>query len=299
MTFLVSGCPGAYLVRFTYRMTPMRKAVLVAMILSSGLLTVLSQRADAGWHHAAKSYAFGYCPCYIVPGCVNAPGYWACGSAVSYKVRGHHCCLRHHARVCVTRHRGYCRCGGAYCGSGFCGYGSCGLCSNGGGCGWGCSSEVGGCTGGGQTLTSGQTTGSEEVIYDGPAANAPPSASIQTQGAQNFPNSQYRLVSNKRIDGSAAFDRGLNAFRSHSLTDAVGAFDMAVEAEPDNAFYWYYRALTLFDLGNADAAGEALQKAVALEQDQPIANWGKRMERVQGRNRNWVENARRSAGLVR
>ncbi len=268
----------------------MRKAVLVAMILSSGLLTALSQRADAGWHHAAKSYAFGYCPCYLVPGCVNAPGYWACGSAACYKGRAHHCCLRHHARVCVKRHRGYCGYGGAYCGTGSCGYASCG---------GGCSSGAGGCSVSGQVLTSGQTTGSEEVIYDGPAANAPPSASFRTQGAQNLPNSQYRLVSDKRIDGSAAFDKGLNAFRSHSLTDAAGSFDMAVAAEPGNAVYWYYRALTLFDLGNGDAAGEALQKAVSLEQDQPIENWGKRMERVQGRNRNWVENARRSAGLVR
>jgi hypothetical protein len=30
-----------------------------------------------------------------------------------------------------------------------------------------------------------------------------------------------------------------------------------------------------------------------------VKHWGKRMERVQGRGRLWVEKARRDAGLVR
>ena len=63
--------------------------------------------------------------------------------------------------------------------------------------------------------------------------------------------------------------------------------------------YHYYRALALFDLNSAPAAGQALQQAIELERDQPIANWGKRMERVQGRGRVWIENARGAAGLIR
>jgi len=281
----------------------MRKAVLIAMVLSSGLFAVLSQRAEAGWHHAAKSYAYG-CGCYLIPGCVNEPGFWACGYPSSSNGCGRHCSRSRSythagcaARYCGTGYCGYGSCGAGSCGYSSCGGGSCGWSScGGGGCGWGCTSP--GCSGG-SCSTSGQSTGGEEVIYDGPAANAPPAPVSQPEEAQYSHNAPYRLVSNKQADGSAAFDKGVSAFRAHSLNDAAGAFDMAVAAEPDNAFFWYYRAMTLFDLGNTGAANEALQKAIALEREEPIANWGRRMERVQGRNRNWVENARRAAGLVR
>ncbi len=83
------------------------------------------------------------------------------------------------------------------------------------------------------------------------------------------------------------------------MDNALGAFDLAVAAEPENALYRYYRALALFDLNDNEAANEALQQAIAAERDQPIAQWGKRMERVQGRGRVWIEEARRAADLVR
>lgn len=107
------------------------------------------------------------------------------------------------------------------------------------------------------------------------------------------------LISNAQQDGSAAFAKGMTAFRSRSLTEAVGSFETAAAAEPNNAIYQYHLALALYDLNGAEVASDALQRAVALEQREPIENWGKRMERIQGRSRAWIEAARREAGLVR
>ena len=115
-------------------------------------------------------------------------------------------------------------------------------------------------------------------------------------------NSQYRLVSQSAAGGSSgavAFDQGLASFRARSYSNALQSFEAAATAEPDNAIYQYYRALTLFDLNSAEAASEALQQAIELEKREAVPHWGKRMERVQGRGRVWIEKARREAGLVR
>ncbi len=115
-------------------------------------------------------------------------------------------------------------------------------------------------------------------------------------------NSQYRLVSQSAASGAsgaAAFDQGLASFRARSFTNALQSFETAATAEPNNAIYQYYRALTLFDLNGAEAGGEALQQAIELEKREAVPHWGKRMERVQGRGRVWIEKARREAGLVR
>src|SRR5262245_25195190 len=53
--------------------------------------------------------------------------------------------------------------------------------------------------------------------------------------------------------------------------------------QPDNAvYYYYYLALTFYELHGEDAGMDVPQQAVQLERREPIANWGKRMERVQG-----------------
>jgi hypothetical protein len=83
------------------------------------------------------------------------------------------------------------------------------------------------------------------------------------------------------------------------MREALGDFEVAASAEPNNALYHYYRALTMYDVAGAEAAQEALQRAVDAESREPVKNWGKRMERVQGRGRLWIEMARRNAGLVR
>ena len=81
-----------------------------------------------------------------------------------------------------------------------------------------------------------------------------------------------------------------------SLSVAIDAFEEASAAEPESIrCSATTRALTIYEIRGADAAKVTLQQAVELERAQPIADWGKRMERVQGRNRNWVESARRTA----
>ena len=114
-------------------------------------------------------------------------------------------------------------------------------------------------------------------------------------------NSQYRLVSQGAggASGAGAFDQGLASFRARSFTNALQSFEAAATAEPNNAIYQYYRALTLFDLNGAEAGGDALRQAIELEKREAVPHWGKRMERVQGRGRVWIEKARREAGLVR
>ena len=96
-----------------------------------------------------------------------------------------------------------------------------------------------------------------------------------------------------------AFEKGLTAYRQHSLTDAAASFNMASETEPENALYHYYLALATYELAGAEAASDTLEKAVQAELAEPVKDWGRRMERVQGRGRVWIERARRDAGLVR
>ena len=278
----------------------MNKAVLLAVVLSGSILAGFSNHAEAGWHHGAKGYYGSSCgPYCFIPGVVSAPGCWVCNPYWTGKTHVHHCCRGHKARVCVKTHQHRNR--GSYCCASTCGLGSYG-CRDG-GCG---SCGCDGCSVGGigwssvrQVHTS-DTEGGGEVIYDG-ATNGTETSSepVQVTEARNSKSSRYHLVSNARSDGSIAFDKGLIAFRSRSLSSAIGDFDSALSAEPTNAMYHYYRALALYDRDGADAASDALRQAVQLERDQPITNWGKRMERVQGRNRLWVEDARRAAGLVR
>jgi hypothetical protein len=100
-------------------------------------------------------------------------------------------------------------------------------------------------------------------------------------------------------DGSAAFERGLAAYRQGSMQDATAQFEAASAAEPNNALYHYYRALALHSLVGAGGAADARQQAVDAELREPIKGWGRRMERVQGGARVWIEKARREAGLAR
>jgi tetratricopeptide (TPR) repeat protein len=139
-------------------------------------------------------------------------------------------------------------------------------------------------------------SGNGEIIYDGPVPPPVPQPA-DNSSAFNAIRRPFQLTSNQsqERDGSAAFERGVSLFRSKSYSDAISAFDGALAAEPRNALYQYYRAMSLFEVHGADAASDVLRQAVELEREQPVANWGKRMERIQGRSRVWVETARRAA----
>jgi hypothetical protein len=212
-------------------------------------------------------------------GCVKAPCRWAAHKACKRMLRGCGSCF------------GACFVGG--CGS------DCGL-ACGTGCGDGCGGCGDGCSGGcsGCAATGGEAG---EVLYDGPApaeTNTPPMPQDPSASAHR-PLIMLAGLRNSQGGGSADFEQGLSAYHNGSLDEAARQFEQASSAEPNNALYHYYRALTLHDLYGADAAEDARQQAVEAELREPIQGWGKRMERVQGRSRLWIEKARRQAGLVR
>ena len=109
----------------------------------------------------------------------------------------------------------------------------------------------------------------------------------------------FRQAASTRRDGTAAYVRGLRSYWDGNMTEALGAFDAAAAAEPDNALYQYYRALSFYNLRGEAAAADWLAQAVEMERQTPIKNWGRSLERVQGRVRLWVEQARTSAALGR
>ncbi|HTU26155.1 MAG TPA: hypothetical protein VMF30_12190 [Pirellulales bacterium] len=139
---------------------------------------------------------------------------------------------------------------------------------------------------------------SDRIIDQGQAPTPAPAPDDQSALGNRSP---FRLAGLERSNasGSAEFERGLEAFRGGSMNDALRAFASAAETEPSNAIYHYYRALAMFEVAGADGAQNLLATAVEVERREGVENWGKRMERVQGRGRLWVENARRSANLVR
>jgi len=231
---------------------------------------------------------------------------------------------------------GYCgsggSCGGGFCDGGYaCGYGSCGGCGDCdggciGGCDGGCGSCDGGCAGGcgagGCSIGGGGCDNcvsggapvdgprsDEKVLYDGPAAGAPvhgeqvPPAPEPDPSAALRRGTPFRLTSNAEEvggrDGSGDFSRGLRAFWDSNMTDALSGFEAASAAEPANALYRYYAALAVYNTHGADAAADWLSQAVEAERQTPVAGYGRRMERVQGQQRMWIERARQNAGLVK
>jgi hypothetical protein len=161
---------------------------------------------------------------------------------------------------------------------------------------------VGGYSEGGAIIESGDSgyESQERVIYDGPADGAPRIEENVPTPVDSTSNrrSPHQLASYSK-EGSRSFENGLKLYRDGQLHEAAEQFEQATRAEPGNALYQYHQALAQFDAFGADAAADALQQAVAAERREPIANWGQRMERVQGQGRLWIEKARREAGLVK
>ncbi len=244
--------------------------------------------------YVASGYYSGYGYCGI--GCGGCGG---CGSGCGgcgYASYGCGACVKHPRLAAHKANKSWKRymrgCGS--CIAAMDCYGGCGSCGS------GCDSCGGGCTSGGCSSCGSDASGGE-MIYDGPSNDAPPmpAAGPDQSASVRRPLILLAGLRNNRADGSAEFTRGLNAYRNGSLNEAARDFEAASSAEPDNALYHYYRALTMYDLYGAEAAAEAREQAIQAELREPIANWGRRMERVQGRARLWIEQARRDAGLVR
>jgi hypothetical protein len=117
-------------------------------------------------------------------------------------------------------------------------------------------------------------------------------------------NDSLRLASLTRIqsEGDNAADRfatGLTHFHTGNYQAAMEAFEDALNAETTNAKYAYFSALAQREVGQLKRADWFLALGLQLEQAEPIANWGRVMERVQGPGRIWLENARSQGSVIR
>lgn len=176
------------------------------------------------------------------------------------------------------------------CGVG-CGSTGCGGCSSCGcdGCGFSGCDGCSGCGGGYET----------EIMIEGSSEGQPTEATGETiEGQQTGRNhrSVFSTVGYQQDVASAA--DALNWFRAGSYDEARDAFTRVSASEPTDAMHLYWLALSQWRAGDEVTAGQTLNSAVAVEREHPVANWGKRMERIQGRQRLWIEKARRQAGVT-
>lgn len=102
-------------------------------------------------------------------------------------------------------------------------------------------------------------------------------------------------------DGRARvwFGDGLHKFWSRRYQDAIGRFQAARKVDPTNPAYVYFLALAYKRSGQKDLAETALAEAIELEAGYRVSNWGKMMERVQGKERVWLEDAKMRGELRR
>lgn len=292
----------------------MRKAVLM-MLVALGAMWGVAGTADA-FCHKVRTTCIGYYPglySYAACGCGYAPYVYPCTYRYP-KFCGHRKACWRGFLCCASRYPYGC---GYGCGYGGCGTGCCGsYCYNGigsgpsgcwgGSCGTGCGLACGGdgCTGCTTAVSEGGTSyeTDSKTIYDGPApAPEPPTAPSASDADPMAGTRQtgFQLASSTTRSGTSAYSRGLRFYWDGNMAQALAAFDAAAAAEPQNALYQYYRALTFYSMQGPQAAGDWLAQAVELEGRNPVKNWGWQMERVQGQARLWVEAARRDAGLAR
>jgi len=99
-------------------------------------------------------------------------------------------------------------------------------------------------------------------------------------------------------DASAHFEAGYELYHSGRLFEALPQFDAAIQLDPENKSYWYYRALTNKQLLNDLAAERDVIVAVYLERTEygGPRRWTALFTRVQGPLRNWMESYR--SGVV-
>lgn len=89
------------------------------------------------------------------------------------------------------------------------------------------------------------------------------------------------------------FVRGYHAFWRRDYTAALHSFDNAVQCNPRESAYWYYRALTFKQMGNESRAqADALLGAKVEKLSRVHRPLGALFTRVQGDSRLWIETFR-------
>ncbi len=91
------------------------------------------------------------------------------------------------------------------------------------------------------------------------------------------------------------FAEALSDYHIGDFHGALYRLTEAVEQGSKDPLTRYLLALCHYQIGDTETAQAILREAIKLEAKNPIANWGQRMERIQGRARVWVERARQAA----
>ena len=92
---------------------------------------------------------------------------------------------------------------------------------------------------------------------------------------------------------ASGFRRGMAMFWAGRYAEAAQALESRAEYDMREPLAVYYLALALKRSGQTEQAEQALRDAVQSEEFYPIRDWGARMQRIQGADRLWLENARR------
>jgi tetratricopeptide (TPR) repeat protein len=129
--------------------------------------------------------------------------------------------------------------------------------------------------------------------------NLPPSSANEGQVQPNVPTVPAGGLTPLEIADSA-YAAGQELYNHRDYHDAEAKFAVAINANPNDARYFYLRALCRYlAAGSADVtpsnALSDLRTAIALENADkpPISDVGSALVRVQGAVRNWLESYRR------
>lgn len=117
---------------------------------------------------------------------------------------------------------------------------------------------------------------------------------VRLPGSRNTDRlcSREHRPAQSNAQSQALFGDGLHKFWSHRYEEAIGRFQAARQIDPSKPAHLYFLALAHLRLGQVAQADRALAEAVELEARHPVAGWGRIMERVQGKDRVWLEEAR-------
>lgn len=122
-----------------------------------------------------------------------------------------------------------------------------------------------------------------------PSDNRPPPQPVvrETPEATETPDVAQPAIARKQ------FGAGLTRYWNSNYEEALVYFEAAVELDPSMVEARYFRAFAMAQLGLHDQATNALNESLNAEKDQPLATWGRLLERIQGVTRIELERVRR------
>jgi Flp pilus assembly protein TadD len=86
---------------------------------------------------------------------------------------------------------------------------------------------------------------------------------------------------------------GRDFYQARDYDRAIHAIQTAIRLDPENAELHFILAIIQYQQGRRREATQSVAAAVALEEQQPLPNWGRSMQRYQGAARVWLEETRR------